>query len=496
MINQTEQIDSIIKYFTSLKDEEIEDKSTIECGCNADLYEFIDENGIEFNVQIEKEKAVKVFRKDVKDALEEFSRGLNSKEDFSAESCKALVKTVSDKIFYSEDVFNTNIRTVDAISECGRYISEQKSFSEYSCNFRKQVKLPILVYNYLSSINHFFEKKFVENDFGSLFPYGGYKNLFKMILEKENICDEDRQLIISNCNIIITLLPLFKMFSMYETVLHDTVYTLSRGIRVRFDFNPFKSAFRRLYIKIRNDYRHLGISDELFNQYFVIPDECDDRGYKPYRDSEKYYQIVYDENSGIVQASNWYKLAYHYTRSEVACFMHRKHLCMDTRENFYKQKEELIQFLATYYEEYCNAYNRWEDECCEYNSAYKVAMDGEDSSFEPYELLAQMGFHGEPEQPEIIEKYENAAMQLHSILQKRDREKGIHQSLFNHFIFTESGNYREYSMKITVNRKWKVFYNDLWTQGIIAEVVGWKYNDCTLNKIAKLPNEFHEYSLY
>lgn len=495
LLNQTEQIDLVIDYFTNLNDEEIEDKSTIECGCDTDLFELIDENGIEFHIQDEKEKAINDFRKDVKDALEEYSRGLNSKE-FPAERYMALVKTVSDKIFYLKDAFNTNIRTVDAISECGKIISEQRSFSEYSCDFRKQVKLPILVYNYLSGINNFFEKKFVENDFSSLFPYEGYTNIFKKIFEKEDICDEDKQLIISNCNVIITILPLFKMFSMYETALQGMVYTMSGDIRVRFDFNPFKAAFCRVYKKIRNDNMNLGISNELINEYFAIPDEFDNRGYKPYCDSEKYYKIIYDENTGIAQVSNWYKLAYHYTRSEAACFMHRRSLCMEKGGNFYKQKEELIQFLATYYEEYCKAWTIWDDECYEYNSAYKVAMDGEASDFNPCEMLEQMGFHGEPEQPEIIEKYENAEMQLHDILKKRDKEKGIHQSLFNYFIFTESGNYREHSIKITVYSKWKVFCNDLWTQGIIDEVVGWKYNDCTLNKIAKLPEEFHKYLLY
>ena len=496
LLNQTEQIDLVIEYFTNLNNEEIEDKSTIECGCDTDLFELIDENGIEFNIKIEREKATNDFRNDVKVVLEEYSRGLNSKEEFQTERCKALVKTVSDKIFYSDDAFNTNIRTVDAISECGKIISEQRSFSEYSYNFRKQVKLPILVYNYLSFINDFFEKKFVENDFNSLFPYGGYTNIFTKIFESEEIGEEDKQLIISNSNVIVTILPLFKMFSMYASELQGKVYTKQDDIRVRFDFNPFKSAFCRLYIKIRNDNRHLGISKELFNMYFAIPDECDYRGYKPYCDSEEYYQIVYDKNSGIAQASNWYKLAYHYTRREAACFMHRRNLCMEKGSNFYKQKEDLIQFLATYYEEYCRAWTKWDDECYEYNSAYKIAMDGENSDFNPCEMLAQMGFHGEPEQPEIIEKYENAEMQLHDVLKKRDEEKGIHQSLFNHFIFTEGGNYREHSMIITVYKEWKVFCNDLWTQGIFDEVVWWKYNNCTLDKIAKLPEEFHKYSLY
>ena len=497
LINQTEQIDSIIKYFTRLNDEEIEDKSTIECGCDSDLFEFIDENGIEFNIQIEKEKAINDFRKDVKVALEEFSRGLNSKEDFSTERCKALVKTVSDKIFYSEDAFNTNIRTVDAISECGKIISEQRSFSEYSCNFRDQVKLPILVYNYLNSINNFFEKKFIENDFNSLFPYGGYTNIFKQIFEKEDISDEDKQLIISNCNIIITILPLFKMFGMYETALQGMVYTMLGDIRVRFDFNPFKSAFCRVYRKIRNDMRHLGISDDFFNKYFNCSDEYDSNGYSNlYHCSENLYKIEYDKDTGIAQASNWYILAYHYTRSEAACFMNRRNLHMKKSGNFYKQKEELIQFLDTYYEEYCKAYNIWNDECYEYNSAYKVAMDGEDSDFNPKDLLHQIEFYDMPEQPEIISVFEKAQSQLELAIKRRNEDKGLHQSLFNHFIFTENRNYRKHSMKICIYENWKVYVGDIWTQGIFYEIEGWTYQNCTLDKISKLPEKFNNVSIY
>jgi hypothetical protein len=57
-----------------------------------------------------------------------------------------------------------------------------------------------------------------------------------------------------------------------------------------------------------------------------------------------------------------------------------------------------------------------------------------------------MGVNGEPEQPEIIREYELAEKQLKDVLQRRDKEKGIHQSLFIHFIFTESGCFRQYSL--------------------------------------------------
>lgn len=496
LTKQAEQIDSIIKYFERLNDDKIEDKSAIECGCDSELFEFIDDNGIEFNIKIEKEVAISNFINDVEVAMKEFSRWLNSKEDFSVERCNALVKMVSDKIFYSEDSFNTNIRTIDAISECGKIISEKSDFCEYSYKFRKQIKLPILVYNYLNRINNFFEDKFVENNFNILFPYDGYKGIFKQLLEKEEISDEDKELIVSNCNIIVNILPLFKMFSTYEEALKSMLYTREGEIRMRFDFNPLESAFYKVCREIRNDSTHFGISNKLFKEYFAIPDEYYCGVYRQYYNSDKYYKIVYDKNAGTAQVSNWYKLAYHYTRREAACFINCSTLCMNKKDNFYKQKEEIIQFLATYYEEYYKSYNLWNDECYAYNSEYREVMDGENSDFDPNNLLHQMRFYGMPEQPTIVCEYEKAKSQLEFIVKKRTMEEGKHQSLFYYFILTDKGNYRKNSMKIYIDKNWKVYQQDIWTQGIIYEIFGRRYINCTLGKIAKLPNKFVDVSIY
>ena len=504
LINQSDQINFIVHYFTRLNDEETEDKSTIECKCDSDLFEFIDENGIEFDTNKEREIAIKSFKTEVKAALAEFHRGFSDKKEFSSEKYENLIRSVSDKVFYSEDVYNINIRTVDAISECGKFISEQDSFMKYTSAFKKYVKLPIIVFNHIDTFNQFFEQRFINNDFNSLFPYNGYADIFEKILDSANFCnDEDKKLMVDNCKVIVTILPIFKMFSIYETALQGMVYTRARDIRVRFDFNPFKSAFSQVYRKVRQDVRHLRLSDVLFNMYFEIADEFD-RIYgcrRVYRDSEKLYAIKYDNDTKIAQASNWYKLAYHYARKEAACFIkegYRCNLYMDSDKNFYKKKEELIHFLATNYDEYTKAYEIWDEECYGYNSAYKVAMDGEDSSFNPQNLLHKTGIYGEPEQPEIINEYENAENQLNVVFQRRDKERNIHQSLFNHFIFTDGGNYRKHSMTICIYKEWKVYFNDLWTQGIIDEIVRgkWIYPNCTLDKIAKLPSRFDKISIY
>ena len=75
-------------------------------------------------------------------------------------------------------------------------------------------------------------------------------------------------------------------------------------------------------------------------------------------------------------------------------------------------------------------------------------------------------------------------------------EEGKHQSLFYYFILTAEGNYRKNSMKIYIDKSWKVYQQDIWTQGIIYEIFGRRYINCTLGKIAKLPNKFVDVSIY
>lgn len=169
---------------------------------------------------------------------------------------------------------------------------------------------------------------------------------------------------------------------------------------------------------------------------------------------------------------------------------------MNKKDNFYKQKEEIIQFLATYYEEYYKSYNLWNDECYAYNSEYMEVIDGENSDFDPNNMLHQMGFYGMPEQPTIVCEYEKAKSQLEFIIKKRTMEEGKHQSLFYYFILTAEGNYRKNSMKIYIDKSWKVYQQDIWTQGIIYEIFGRRYINCTLGKIAKLPNKFVDVSIY
>lgn len=482
LINQERQINYIVDYFNEKNSDDI-DILEIECKCDTELFEFIDENAIEFDISIDRGTAIKSFREEVKTILAEYNRGFNSKDDFSSERYETIIKSVSDKVFYSSDESFVNIQMIDAISDCGKKIAEQESFMQYTNKFKHRVKLPIIVNNYMDKMNRFFEKKFIDNEFNSIFSYNGYRDIFEEILCDIVISMEDKKLILDNCNVIVSILPIFKMFKIYEEILQHMVYTQNDDVMVRFDINPFKTSFFRTYNKVRKDVRHIGLSDDFFDLYFNNTDAI-----------KELYKISVVDN--VAQASNWYKLTYHYTRKEEACFINKKCLYKHDNKNFYYQKENLIKFLAMNYKSYLTAAEERDKQCFEYNSAYKVAMDREDSCFNPDDLLHKMGYYGEPEQPDIISEYKIKETQLREVLQRIDKEKTCHKSLFNHFIFTKGGKYREHSLEIYTNKELKVYCNDLWTQGIFYEVSELTYINCTLEKVATLPPQFRDICLY
>jgi hypothetical protein len=501
LLDTSEQMNFIYDYFCHMADDKVEDKSSIECMCDKELFQLIDENGIDIDITLDKDNAIKKLRGEIKDLLAEFGKEIGNNENYSVEKYENLFKqildndseAVSDKIFYSDDENYVNIKTIDAIEECAQIIAEPGSkFDVFREKFNDEVRLPNIVTKYLVRINKYFEQKFINNDFNSLFPYGGYSNIFKDILL--DLPDgEDKALLVNNSDVIVKILPIFKMFSMYGDILKKLVYTQNNGIMEKFYFNQFNAAFYGLLKKVRMDIGHFGLSNEFCERYFT-----NDDWWRP-----DLYTIIPPRNSeDTAQASNWYKLAYHYTRKEEACFIKKSEYywdnwdyCTDSDNNLYRRKEELIKYLATNFEKYKSAYALWNEEWEQYNSAYKTAMDGENSDFDPHELLKEMGFCGEPEKAEIIDEYENAERELEEVLKRIDAESSLHQSLFNYFIFTDAGNRRIHSMKIIASDNWKVKSSDWWTQGILNEVYGCNYK-VTLGQIVTLPKQFNNISYY
>lgn len=496
LLDDDKQLSNIYEYFYELAYGECEDNSLIECQCDKELFQFIDEYGIEPNMQIEKIAAINEFKKEIRQLLNEFANEILGKEELPIEKYETLFRSiidnesVSDKIFYSDDENYVNIKTVDAISECAeKYISGSNTlFNDFRIKFRDKVRLPVVVSNYWEKINSYFEQKFMSNEFILIFPYEGYTDIFNEILSDIS-SKEDRDLLVENSDIIVKILPVFKVFRMYGDILKNLVYTQKKDIMCRFDFNQFSTAIYQVSLKVKSDKNRMGLSEIFFNKYFKKEDW----------NFSDFYKINYPQNNNeCVEASNWYKLAYHYTRKEEACFIRKSTLCIDVGDNFYRKKEELIKFLASNYDKYKQALELWNEACDEYYDAYKVAMDGETDDFNPKEILEDMGFYGEPERPNIVDEYEDAEIQLHEILKRRDLERQLHQSLFNHFIFTDAGNYRTYSQSIYAQGCWKIKILDWWTQGILNDIYGWRNSEITLGQVTKykLPEEFAKVSIY
>lgn len=491
LINQDNQIQLIIKYFNELNDPEI-DATNLECKCDVDLFTFLEENSIEFNTDIDKSEAIKLLKKDIKDAFVEIKSNFGFRNGLSVDKYRAIIKSVSDKIFYTNGYSDNSVsfeklRTLDAINECGENISNKSLFVRYRHEFQEKIKFPIMVSNYLMDFNQFFEESFNKNEFNMLFPFNGYKEIFaKLISSKFNdINDEDKNVILDNCEIIVDIVPFFKMCKEYKKYLIENVYTRDGGIRIRFDFNPFISAIWQIGNKIKQDAVKMGLSNEFVSFYWGEDIKFNDL-------------LKLDFIDGVVHASNWYKLSYHYTRREVACFMERRYLRFDHSENLFHIKEKCLKFLGQNYNLYKNTYEIWDEEWYNYNSAYKVAMDGEDRSFDPEPFLRNAGYY-EPEYPEIIQNYDNALFALKEACQKIGvSRKHPHQSLFNHYVFTEKNNFRTNIGYPFVNyyHNSKVLIRDLWTQGILYEMRGLKFENCKWGNLLELPDEFKEMPLF
>jgi hypothetical protein len=278
LVDQPGQIENIINYSKKIKSVDNNDMSAAECQCDEDLFQFIDKY---FDWDCIPEIAEEKFKEDVKNALKKFS--LDLKGDFDEDMIKRIEQE-SDRIFYSDAEDKVNIRTVDAIGDdkeegrdkedeygCGTYIKNNEKYKKYSEEFSGKIKLPIIAKKYLTTINHHFEQKFIDNDFNSLFPYGGYSNIFEKILS-DLPNGEDKTLLISNSDVIVKILPIFKMFSMYGEILKKLLYKQNGDIMMRFDFNPFNAAFYRLLKKVRMDVRHFGLSSEFCERYFMNDD--------------------------------------------------------------------------------------------------------------------------------------------------------------------------------------------------------------------------------
>ena len=318
------QINLIIEYFVEKNSTDRDPDQGVECKCDRDLYEFFDENAIEMDCDLldkNPEKAVKDFKREIIGTLKEYEEAFDNGQ-LSDEKVLEIIRKQGDKVFYWT---NGELYPIDAIEECGKIISNNPKFREYKDDFAQNIKLPLIAKKYTGLFNGYFENCFLKNEFNSIFPEEGYRHILEPLLDTNTeikISREDRELLLDNAKDVVQTLPFFKMCLLYKEIIQSREGNM-RGGKTSFDYNPFQSAFYWLYLMVRRNDIHLGLSDEFFNMYFGEndkPEEWRDRNYdwhpgrSVYVNSQKYYKLVRTEEN-ILQIPNWCKLAYHFTEN-------------------------------------------------------------------------------------------------------------------------------------------------------------------------------------
>ena len=295
----------------------------IEGKCDPKLLRFIDEHGIEFDTNTDRECVIKKFQKDVKDILScEYNNIFNVNNELSLDKAKKIIEEVGDKVFYvKDDLSMDRLEKIDAI-DCGRFISVSEEFQKYKKTFEEEVKILRLEIKYreeLKKVSGYFEKAFLNNDFNCIFSHDGYSEIMKAELSSIGVADKDKEALGKHCQAVIPKLSFFKMCEIYKKIIQKLVRTSNGDIVKRFDFNPFITAFNQLYVEIRDN---INPDIQLTEEFLEAFENLHKKEFID-KDKEVVYEIAMNEKN-VLQASNWYKLAYYYTRKEEICIIGNK----------------------------------------------------------------------------------------------------------------------------------------------------------------------------
>ena len=437
-----EEIEKIIQLYSRLQKEEDELESIItEDGIGLDeeneLLKFCDEHSIELDMEIslqDKDLAIKQLKADVKNTLREIRSSFETKNDFSEEIYKGILDSISDHIFYMKNSRKINgsyvkddIGTLDAVEECGSHIVKLENFIKYRDTFREKIKLPILFENYRERVNKFFEEQFIQNRFEIIFPFWSYESIFRvnqtLILGDDmEITEDDKQMLIEKSWYFVPTLPIFKMFYLFKKIIQDLVWTKKGYFREKFSFQPFEIAFCRLGNYIKWNRNIVGVSDEFYSKYWGED-----------REQEEIFYISKNKQN-MLEASNWYKLAYHCTRIQEYVAVNDWMDNANSIRKLFREKESHIKFLLEDYESY-------------------KRTGGDIQSF--------------------FEKHSSMISQLKENQNKIENLKD-YKSLFHYYIWTKDDNLRthikEEQYRLVFHRiDCKVRTMDKWTQGIYNE---------------------------
>ncbi|MCL2190310.1 MAG: SNF2-related protein [Defluviitaleaceae bacterium] len=324
------EIEKVINYFSNLRsieennnssDESLNGNNEVEMPeteyTNNELLSFcIDRVDCDFNDSngdVIKSKLVRDIKSECREMRNLFNKGAKYLEDKDFED---IILDMQDKIMYckhdwfqlqtSEAIdYKNGVSYMKAIDDCASFIASlersNNEYTEFSKKFSEEVKIPLLFAKSRECLNIFYEEKFIKNDFNSIFPEFT-KSSHRKVLEENNfkfdkLNEEESSLLMGSIDRLVETLPLFEMFSYFKGYLDSIAW------RLRYDFNPFTFALGRL-----SEDKRLKVSEAFRNKYFSSYKSG--TGYGDF--FAKFFSLTQTDDK-VVTASNWYKLAYHYS---------------------------------------------------------------------------------------------------------------------------------------------------------------------------------------
>ncbi len=295
------------------------------------LFGFIKENELDIS-------DVETLKSEINDIILAIKDGKNFDED----SLKSLIKEIGNKIFYRSD--NNAMLTVDAVDECAKLISENTVFLDYKDEFNKRVRLPLLINGEnFHSIAVRYEEDFMSNNLDHIYNINRHyvAKRFRAYLDsafpKESFTEEEYKFLFKKSREF----PLFRLCERFGELLFSKYHFVNKRNKdrsgTRYSASPFGLAFLDLSKEVKQSRNKYGLSRKFLERYFT---EYDHR---------KLFAVSLDK--GICEATEWYKVAYWFTRREkVDIYVECVYIGTN---NIHSQAEEDLLFVSDlYYQNY------------------------------------------------------------------------------------------------------------------------------------------------
>lgn len=425
--------------------------------CNEELLSFIDKYGIEIDSE-------KKFVQDIRDRLSELVSDFKKINAHDIDVCLDIINKISDNIFYGNVMTEEGIKSVDAVEDCGKSISECDAFKIYNETFNRAIKVVLVLKEISPWINRHFEQYFMNNQFDKLFPLLGYEEILREIFTAteefhREFPDVDKDMVTLICErgeVTVKSLPFFKMCDYFKKTIQGYLWTNEGNYRQKFDFNPFECAVRAVGFRIAAQEDCMKPSPQFVGAYWPELNQGMEDWWMP--NIRTYFDLFcfQPETNGITQISSWYKLAYQYLRRESQYFEKINGVweCRHGETNTFLCREQKLSSLSKAF-----------ISCGKDEAVYAQRLD--------------------------VKQVEDSV--------KQDILPSLYESDFYSCVFTNTENRRKYfqSSKMYFYDPYncEVYKNDLWTQDVLHELYRLKY-PCTWGDVIPLPMPFAKYPLY